>query len=394
MIPVATMKATNQSIQRSFNRSLVLQKVRSEGKISRVDLSRAVGLEKSSITAIVGELVDKGLLLESEGGESPGAVGRRPVFLRLQGDFCCFLGLEIQPSRYHAVVLTLGGRILHQEAGALGTEGHFEAKLAEVYARIAPRIASLGVPLAAVCVGIPGLVDPLANRVHLSVPHDLNDWPFAPVPNPWGVPAVIENDANCCAWATLMDGDPTEGGDFLALLLEFQDPNPRLGQQSGVSLGLGVVLNGELHYGHNFEAGEFRSVFWKQGRRSQTGIPDQDLEAIARDPAILDRYLEEMLVNMIPICSILAPQRILLCGEAGRAHQRIQRLLNGPLADTWLGASGLASRFEPSGRATEAVAVGAAARILMTLFNSRSLSKSAQGSSLDWEDLLSRFSRP
>lgn len=394
MIPGATMKATNQSVQRSFNRSLVLQKVRSEGRISRVDLSRTVGLEKSSITVIASELIAKGLLLEAEGGEPTSAVGRRPVFLRLNGEFCCFLGIEIQPSRYHAVVLSLGGRILHQEAGPLeGADRHFEAKLEEVYARLAPRIATLGVPLAGLCVGIPGLVDPQANRVCLSVPHDLNDWRFT-LPNPWNVPAFIENDANCCAWATLMDGDPTDGGDFLALLLEFQEPNPRLGQQSGVSLGLGVVLGGELHYGHNYEAGEFRSVFWRRGQRSQTGIADGDLESIADNPQVLDRYLEEMLVNLIPVCSVLAPQRILLCGEAGRAHQRIQSLLRGPLTETWLGASDLAGRFEPSGRASEAVAVGAAARILMTLFNSRSLSKSAQGTSLDWESLLSRFGRP
>lgn len=389
------MKATNQSIQRSFNRSLVLQKVRSEGRVSRVDLSRAVGLEKSSITAIVGELIDRGLLIEAEVGETASAVGRKPVFLKLNEDFCCLLGIEIQPSRYHAVVLNLGGGVLHQESGPLEVPDRpFEAKLSEVYDRLMPVITALKPPLAALCVGVPGLVDPQGNRVHLSVPHDLRDWSFGKLSNPWNVPALVENDANCCAWATLMDGDPTDGGDFLALLLEYQDPNPRIGQEKGVSLGFGVVLNGELHYGHNFEAGEFRSVFWRAGRRSQTGIDDRDLEKIAQDPQVLDRYLEELLVNLVPICSILAPERILLCGEAGRAHQRIQALLAGPLADSWLGVSGLAARFEPSPRASEAVAVGAAARILMTLFNSRSLSKTAQGASLDWEGLLARFGRP
>lgn len=390
------MKATNQSIQRSFNRSLVLQKVRSEGRISRVDLARSVGLEKSSITAIVGELVERGLLVEAEAeAASTGAVGRKPVFLRLHGGYCCFLGVEIQPSRYQAVILDLAGRVVHQEGGRWEDASRtFDENLADLYLRLTPAVATVGLPLAAVGVGIPGLVDPQGGTVRLSVPHDLRDWEATSVPNPWGVPVFLENDANCCAWTTLLDGDPTDGGDFLALLLEFQDPNPRLGQDSGVSLGLGVVLGGDVHYGRNFEAGEFRSVFWRRGNRSQTGIDDRDLEAIARDPAVLDRYLEEMLLNLIPICSLLAPQRILLCGEAGRAYPRIQSLLEGPLGSTWLAASDLARRLAPSPRGAEAVAVGAAARMIMTLFNSRSLSKSAQPPGLDWDTLLARFGRP
>jgi DNA-binding Lrp family transcriptional regulator len=386
------MKATNQTVQRSFNRSLVLQKVRTAGKISRVDLSRALGLEKSSITAIVGELLDQGLVREAGGGVSPVSVGRRPVALELNTGYCCFLGIEVQPSRYHAVILDLGGRILHEENGPLADpQRPFEAKLGEIYARLNPAVRSLPLPLAAVGVGIPGLVDPLSGRVNLSVPHALEAWDFAPVSNPWGVPATIENDANCCAWATLMDGDPTNGGDFLALLLEFQDPNPRLGQQSGVSLGIGVVIGGEVHYGRNFEAGEFRSLYWREGHRSQTGLPDADLERIARDPEVLDRYLAEMLLNLIPVGAVLAPERILLGGEAGRAFDRIPALLGGPLAGTWLGRPGMAARITRSPRGTEAVAVGAAARLVMTLFNSRSLSKSASQPGLDWDSLFSRF---
>lgn len=389
------MKATNQSIQRSFNRSLVLQKVRSEGRISRVDLARSVGLEKSSITAIVGELVDRGLLVETEAeAGAPAAVGRKPVFLRLQTAYCCFLGVEIQPTRYQAVVLDLGGRVVHQESGRLEAGRTFDEKLADLYRRLTPAVEAAGLPLAAVGIGVPGLVDPPGGTVRLSVPHGLEDWSPTAVANPWGVPVFLENDANCCAWTTLLDGDPTDGGDFLALLLEFQDPNPRLGQDSGVSLGLGVVLGGEVHYGRHFEAGEFRSVFWRKGRRSQTGIDDRDLEAIARDPAVLDRYLEEVLLNLIPICSLLSPQRVLLCGEAGRAYPRIQALIEGPLASTWLAASGLGQRLAPSPRGVEAVAVGAAARMIMTLFNSRSLAKSAQPPGLDWDTLLARFGRP
>ena len=53
----------------------------------------------------------------------------------------------------------------------------------------------------------------------------------------------------------------------------------------------------------------------------------------------------------------------------------------------------MAAKLSRSPREAEAVAVGAAARIIMTLFNSRSLARSARTPDLDWDWLLDRFGR-
>ena len=145
----SALKATNQTVQRSFNRSLVLQKVRQEGRISRVDLSRALGLEKSSVSAIVAELVGQGLLHETEIGEASVSGGRKPVYLALKGDFCCFLSLEIQPTRYHAVILDLNGRILFEKKDELPDwDQPFQTKLRDLYALLDPVVRAQPVPLA------------------------------------------------------------------------------------------------------------------------------------------------------------------------------------------------------------------------------------------------------
>jgi predicted NBD/HSP70 family sugar kinase len=382
-------------MQRSFNRSLVLQKVRQAGRISRVDLSRSLGLEKSSVSAIVAELIEQRLLHETEVGEASVSGGRKPVYLELNGSFCCFLGLELQPTRYQADIVDLGGRVLHRENGAVTTWEHgFEATLNHLFRQLEPTVAGLaarGLPLAALSLGVPGLVNPQSGFINLSVPHSLHEWDFSRVSNPWGVPAFVENDANCCAWATLLDSTASAHSDFLTILLELQDRNPLIAQEAGVSLGLGLVINGEVYYGPRFEAGEFRSLFWREGNRSQTGIPDHELEGIARDPATLDKYLTEVLLNLIPVCSLLAPQRIILCGEAGKAHERICALLEGPLADSWLGRSDWRERIAASAWENEAVAIGAAARLIISLFNSRSLSKTAVSGALSWDQLIARF---
>ncbi len=388
------MKATNQTIQRSFNRSLVLQKIRREGRISRVDLARALGLEKSSISAIVGELIDCGLLLTGESGEASLSGGRKPVFLELNGSFCCFMGLELQPGNYRMSLLDLNSRIIYREKGPVATwKNGVTETLHQLYEHFKPTVARLGIPLVAIGLGIPGMVNPNSGTITLSIPHSLHYWEISGTTNPWQVPSFLENDANCCAWASLLIQDPPATLDFLTILLEFQENNPLTAQEAGVSLGFGLVLNGEPYYGQRYDAGEFRSLNWRQGLRNQTGIPDHELESIARNPVVLDRYLTEVLLNLVPICSLLSPEQIILCGEAGKAMPQIQALLDGPLAASWMAQAENRRRFSTSPWGDEAVAIGAASRIIMSLFNSRSLAKTAMQAGVDWDHLIARWGR-
>jgi len=76
-----------------------------DGRSTRVDLSRLLGLKKSSISHIVAELLAYGIVLEKELGASTMAGGRKPRFLELQENFGAFLGIEIQPNRYSGALL-------------------------------------------------------------------------------------------------------------------------------------------------------------------------------------------------------------------------------------------------------------------------------------------------
>jgi predicted ArsR family transcriptional regulator len=104
----------NQHTQRIHNRSLVLETVRRSAPISRVELSRSLGLKKSTISSIVAELVHHGLLVQSEQGVSTSAGGRKPVYLTLNDGYCAFLGIELQPTKYRAVALDLAGKVLYK----------------------------------------------------------------------------------------------------------------------------------------------------------------------------------------------------------------------------------------------------------------------------------------
>ena len=83
--------ASNEGI-RDFNRRIVLHLVRTRQPMSRADLARLSGLQRSTISLIVEQLIEESWVVDGPTARLPR--GRRPTFLRLNdvGACClCFL---------------------------------------------------------------------------------------------------------------------------------------------------------------------------------------------------------------------------------------------------------------------------------------------------------------
>jgi len=378
------MQAANPRAQRAANRSLILSELRSHRLASRVDLSRSTGLEKSSITNIVADLLEAGLLAEQERERSASSGGRRAVSLRINERFCSFLGIEIQPRRYRATLLDLTGAQIFRDQGEVHAERDgLDVTLRGVYDRLRPAVDRLRVPVAGLGIGVPGYINPVTGAISRSIPLGLEDVEFLAPPNPWGVRAWMENDAKCCAWAQLIEPAVGAPRNLLALLMEFQEANPILGQDAGVSTGFGVVIEDRVYYGNRFASGDFKSLFWRAGHKGQVGIQDDRLATIRADDGVYVSYLEEVLLHFSPLLSVLDPDRIVLCGDAAPSTDRLHALLDGSLAGTWISQPDNARRIHVSRFGELGVAVGAAGRLLVSLF------QPGPTTLVDWETLLS-----
>lgn len=80
--------------------------------LSRVDLSRRVGLSRSAISSIVAELIEAGLVLEG-GQRAAGGAGRRATLLRLNAGAVRLLAADLGASHLRVALLDLRCRILH-----------------------------------------------------------------------------------------------------------------------------------------------------------------------------------------------------------------------------------------------------------------------------------------
>ena len=77
----------------------ILRLIWKKKHISRVEIANTLGWDKSTVTKLVNELKDIGILKESSQGVSGPLGGRRPVYLEITADFACVGGVVITTRR-------------------------------------------------------------------------------------------------------------------------------------------------------------------------------------------------------------------------------------------------------------------------------------------------------
>ncbi|MCC3358528.1 ROK family transcriptional regulator [Bacillus sp. REN16] len=78
---------------KKINRSLILEKIVEEGMISRADISKATALTRATVSAQVADLLDDGLIIETQLVHN--TVGRKPIMLSLNANAGYALGIDV-----------------------------------------------------------------------------------------------------------------------------------------------------------------------------------------------------------------------------------------------------------------------------------------------------------
>ena len=157
-----TLKATRDQI-RQHNRQLLLRAVYTGLADNRAALAAETGLAKPTVSDMIGELIEDGLLEESGRGESTDSGGKRPTLIRFVPNARQVIGVSLDNGRAFAVLSNLAGQIIAQHYDELDNAQGVEAVeiLTDV---INGLVAQLDAPLLCIGVGVPGVVD-VANEV-------------------------------------------------------------------------------------------------------------------------------------------------------------------------------------------------------------------------------------
>ena len=386
------MQGGTKTFQKNVNLSLILRTIRLEETISRIDIARSLGLNRSTITYIVSQLLEENIIRVVSEGEPAVSGGRKPVYLGLNGNYGVVLGMEIQYNLCRAVVMSLDGKVLVKKSVPYsGTNIRLGNRCSTTYEIMEKEVRELGIPLIGAGIGLPGLIDPHGGKIIESFSLKKHDFDFAEtIASQFEIPVLIDNDANCCAWGEVVANRGRGPDNFIYLLPKFNTEEEDPDKVEIVGIGVGTVINGNVFYGNNYAAGEFRSVLWERGNKEQVAISGDKLRQIERDETILRTFIKEVCFNLSVVISLLNPGRIYIGGDLGKHYHLVKEVISTELSDTYIGDSGNGCEIAPTDYDIYDVAVGAGNMFLEKLFDIPGLRRLHTYYTLDWDSIFKR----
>jgi predicted NBD/HSP70 family sugar kinase len=228
---------------RDINKRAVLHLIRTKQPISRADLARISGLQRSTISLIVEDLVEGHWVLEGPTGRLPR--GRRPTFLRLNDDRV-IIGVDIRPLQITVALADVNGKFTSQEV--MPTAADPKAAVDGVIARIQRLLRSCGgKTVEGIGISLPGRIEPGSGRLVFAPNLNWTDFDIAgAVQKATGFDVEMENAANACVLA--------------AVWFDHIDSRNLVVVTVSEGIGTGILVNGRLARGSSGMAGEFGHV--------------------------------------------------------------------------------------------------------------------------------------
>nr|WP_062341078.1 ROK family transcriptional regulator [Herbidospora sakaeratensis] len=240
-------QAVRHDAMRARNLSLVLREVRTRGSLTRASLAEVTGLTKTTVSKLVADLLDAGLVVET-GAVRAGERGRPGVEVRVSGDRVAALGLELNVDYLAVRVVDLARRVRLRLTQTVDNRLSEPLDVIGDLRRLAlsalAQAEGTGLRVVGAGLAVPGPVDVESGEIH-NAPN--LGWRNVPVGAALdlGVPIRVENEANLAALGELWFG--VGRADFLYVSGE-------------IGIGAGLVVNGALFRGARGFAGELGHV--------------------------------------------------------------------------------------------------------------------------------------
>ena len=243
-MPADSQKATRAQVK-SHNKRLILKTIYKENQISRAAIARMTHLTRPTVSSIVAELMAERLVKEV--GQRPSAGGKPATLLSVAEDSHCLIGIDLANSQFRGALLNLRGQVQHRFSLPVNNRDG-EAALALVYELIDALVAAANSPLLGIGIGAPGLINAKQGIIHRAINLNWKNLPLRKLlQTRYARPVYIVNDSQIAALGEYTFGQTKNIANLIVLKV-------------GRGVSSGIVLNGRLHYGDGFGAGEIGHV--------------------------------------------------------------------------------------------------------------------------------------
>ncbi len=267
------MKKATREHTKEHNKKLILNTVYIQGELSRADIARLTKLTRATVSSIVGELIEDGLIDEIGHGKSLG--GKRPILLKILGNSRQLIGIDLADNEFRGGLVDLNGVVVNRIKIPVNHRSGNEA-LDIVHNLIDKLVAASTSPLLGIGIGTPGLIDAREGKVLSAIKLAWQDLPLRKLlKDRYNLNVYMAND---CQVAALGEFIFNNRGNIPNLIVV----------KIGRGIGAGIVLNGKLYQGDDFGAGEIGHIGIKENGLQCVCGNQGCLETIVSNKAIVN----------------------------------------------------------------------------------------------------------
>src|SRR5690625_1486113 len=245
MLGESLMRQGTFQWMKSVNKSIILNKIRTNAPISRAEIAKETKLTPPTVSSNVKELIEQGLVKESELGESQG--GRKPTMLLINHKAFYVIGVDVGPEKIECILADLSGAIIERNSIQLTipiTNEQFLSVLKDGIHHVIQDKSVDAEKIIGIGIAMHGVVE-VETGVSLFAPNlGLTNIPIKEeLEKEFDLEVKVENDARAMALGEAWFGDHGELTSMLAMNL-------------GRGVGAGLVIDGKLYHGAQDIAGE------------------------------------------------------------------------------------------------------------------------------------------
>ena len=379
------LQSATSETARDINRRIVLNLIRTHQPISRADAARLSGLQRSTVSLIVEQLIGAHWVEEGATGRLPR--GRRPTYLRLN-DRRAIVGIDIRPLNTTIAISDVNAKF--SAIDVIPTAANSKTGIRQICECVRHAIDThTGLVWEGIGISLPGRWNAATER--LSFAPNLN-WQGAdlksPIAKATGLDVELQNAASACALAEVWFGGSQDLGDLVVVTVS-------------EGIGTAIFANGQIVRGRDGMAGEFGHVTFdpagpacRCGNRGCWEVFGSNTAALRyyaekapgarhlgftellslaeEDEPRACRALERMARSLgrgaALLCAGLAPASLIFVGEVTRAWSKVGPVIQQELSGTL--ASG--TRLAPAGDGAMMRLRGAVALVLQKHFEAPS----------------------
>ncbi|MCH2067382.1 MAG: ROK family transcriptional regulator [Shimia sp.] len=269
------------NVSRQLSMSTIVQAITSYAPISRASIAKMTGLSKQTVSEIMAQLEEDGLVQTV--GQTEGHVGRRAVVYEINPRAALVATVDLGGTKVRVAICNLVGEVVAETVAPTVKDGGVAVttQIADLIRELATNHAIDPQTIRTVVVGVPGVPQPDGTIAFAPNVPGVDKIHFADtLSDSVGVEVIVENDVNLAA---LGEHWMTKRGDTDDLVYV----------SIGTGIGAGLVIGGNLVRGASGAAGEVGYLPFGADPFDPESLRVGALERVSATQALIAHYQEQ-----------------------------------------------------------------------------------------------------